>query len=241
MTSSPRTYSPYSRGYGSPLALEPVRSANTGSRSVSAPFTAFNFSMCESDDDELDHANTSLCMSPHSRAAKLRAVRSISAFPISSKVKQSANTPKTPATPEAPKTENEQTVENCSVCSVPSTTTSLSALQPCEHRICSSCLTGALNIIGEKDMTCAVCEEPVQDFKLLSPLKDFVVEEGVDVESKEDVMRLLPSAFSAISPRNSDKASTASPVSEVSRTQDNSASNTELAVLRIDNVPWVRI
>jgi hypothetical protein len=145
-----------------------------------------------------------------------------------------------PTTPEAYKPE-EPGVETCSVCSVSAKTTALSALQPCEHRICSSCLTGALNIIGEKDMICAVCETPVLDFKLLVPLKLAIPEESVQNEAKESIMKLLPSVFSATSPRNSDKTASGSPASESSEAQENYRADGETAVLRIDNVPWVRI
>lgn len=41
-------------------------------------------------------------------------------------------------------------------------------LKPCEHPLCSGCLTSALNIVGEKAMQCAVCKESVVDFQLQS-------------------------------------------------------------------------
>ncbi|KAG2750455.1 hypothetical protein P692DRAFT_20801961 [Suillus brevipes Sb2] len=41
-------------------------------------------------------------------------------------------------------------------------------LKPCEHPLCSGCLTSALNIVGEKSMQCAVCKESVIDFQLQS-------------------------------------------------------------------------
>lgn len=41
-------------------------------------------------------------------------------------------------------------------------------LKPCEHLLCSGCLTSALNIVGEKAMQCAVCKESVVDFQLQS-------------------------------------------------------------------------
>lgn len=47
----------------------------------------------------------------------------------------------------------------------------LAVLQPCEHPLCSTCLTSALNIVGEKDMECAVCKTPVVDFKLVGSEK----------------------------------------------------------------------
>ncbi|KAK7451099.1 hypothetical protein VKT23_012775 [Stygiomarasmius scandens] len=56
---------------------------------------------------------------------------------------------------------------SCSVCSR-TQLDRLAILSPCGHPLCSSCLTSALNIVGEKDMTCVVakCGKPVQDFSL---------------------------------------------------------------------------
>lgn len=56
---------------------------------------------------------------------------------------------------------------DCSVCLAvrPST---LAVLQPCGHPLCSACLTSALNIVGEKDMECAVCNQGVLDFRLVT-------------------------------------------------------------------------
>ncbi|KAG6853362.1 hypothetical protein C0991_004981 [Blastosporella zonata] len=55
----------------------------------------------------------------------------------------------------------------CSVCLAPSPRT-LAILAPCGHPLCSGCLTSALNIVGEKDMECAVCRGKVADFRLVS-------------------------------------------------------------------------
>lgn len=55
---------------------------------------------------------------------------------------------------------------DCSVCLAQSAP-SLAILKPCGHPLCSACLTSALNIVGEKDMECAVCKQGVQDFKLI--------------------------------------------------------------------------
>lgn len=54
----------------------------------------------------------------------------------------------------------------CSVC-LASHPRTLAVLIPCKHPLCSACLTSALNIVGEKDMECAVCRGKVQDFKLV--------------------------------------------------------------------------
>ncbi len=58
------------------------------------------------------------------------------------------------------------TPTDCSVCFAVHPT-SLAVLQPCGHPLCSGCLTSALNIVGEKDMECAVCKQSVVDFRLV--------------------------------------------------------------------------
>ncbi|KAF8156892.1 hypothetical protein B0H34DRAFT_477464 [Crassisporium funariophilum] len=55
---------------------------------------------------------------------------------------------------------------DCSVC-LASHPDTLAILLPCSHPLCSACLTSALNIVGEKDMQCAVCKQGVADFKLV--------------------------------------------------------------------------
>ncbi|KAJ3507892.1 hypothetical protein NLJ89_g6050 [Agrocybe chaxingu] len=61
----------------------------------------------------------------------------------------------------------EATPTDCSVC-LAFNPSSLAILQPCGHPLCSACLTSALNIVGEKDMQCAVCKQSVADFKLIA-------------------------------------------------------------------------
>ncbi|KAF8067678.1 hypothetical protein FPV67DRAFT_1149641 [Lyophyllum atratum] len=55
----------------------------------------------------------------------------------------------------------------CSVCLDVHPRT-LAVLVPCGHPLCSGCLTSALNIVGEKDMECAVCRGKVADFRLVA-------------------------------------------------------------------------
>ncbi|KAF5369333.1 hypothetical protein D9758_002804 [Tetrapyrgos nigripes] len=63
----------------------------------------------------------------------------------------------------------DQKPTSCSVCSR-TQLARLAILSPCGHPLCSSCLTSALNIVGEKDMTCVVakCGKAVEDFTLVS-------------------------------------------------------------------------
>lgn len=66
----------------------------------------------------------------------------------------------------APKSSTPSRPKDCSVC-LASSPSKLAILQPCGHPLCSVCLTSALNIVGEKDMECAVCKQSVADFKLM--------------------------------------------------------------------------
>jgi hypothetical protein len=43
----------------------------------------------------------------------------------------------------------------CSVCGCAGDR--MAVLVPCKHLLCSACMTSALNIVGEKDIHCAVC------------------------------------------------------------------------------------
>ncbi|KAH9831159.1 uncharacterized protein C8Q71DRAFT_861894 [Rhodofomes roseus] len=66
-----------------------------------------------------------------------------------------------PTEPEEPE---EATPFACSVCGDSGGT--LAVLEPCAHPLCRQCLTSALNIVGEKDMECAVCKSKVDNFQL---------------------------------------------------------------------------
>ena len=142
----------------------------------------------------------------------------------------------------------------CSVCSASSP---LSVLDPCGHLICSSCLTSSLNIVSEKDMSCATCDKPVRNFNLLTPLKiatsipketENADSASVNSEKEEtQAIRLLPSAIEDLSLDRDGKASQemasvgsasqmSSPTPKVHSIDNNIR---DVAVLRIDNVPWV--
>lgn len=130
--------------------------------------------------------------------------------------------------------------DNCSVCSAASKAVALSVLVPCGHLVCSACLTGALNIVGEKDMRCAVCESNVENFKLLSPassltkkLKAASDDDDDDDEPRgpKDASPLLPSMFADLRLGSPVFDNMTSPITP----------SFELAVLRIDNVPWVSL
>lgn len=185
----------------------------------------------EDDDETLE--DDGLPTAP--KTSKLRVTRSASAI--------SSSTASSEADPQK---DVDVTVSRvCSVCSASSTP--MSTLKPCGHLICSSCLTGALNIVGEKDMRCATCEQPVDDFKLLTPMKldsPISVKESSQPHAPspskkgfEDALTLMPSAFDELSIKE-----TRPPVDDLSQNLPSAALRTvvaEIAVLRIDNVPWV--
>ncbi|KAK2463821.1 hypothetical protein APHAL10511_004126 [Amanita phalloides] len=74
---------------------------------------------------------------------------------------------RTPPRQETPPMPDVASPTDCSVCLV-KRPRSLAILVPCRHPLCSACLTSALNIVGEKDMECAVCKKGVNDFRLVA-------------------------------------------------------------------------
>jgi hypothetical protein len=144
--------------------------------------------------------------------------------------------------------------KQCSVCARRSV--SLAVLSPCAHPLCSACLTSALNIVGEKDMQCAVCRRAVTDFKLVvvSPASSEesssvsgssnegerpalgardVNQEGMKGKSFFEPMWSSPgsSVVEGLAPPV--RASTPKKGTQVK------TDGSEIVVLRIDNVPWV--
>ncbi|EJD05485.1 uncharacterized protein FOMMEDRAFT_165895 [Fomitiporia mediterranea MF3/22] len=224
--------------FGSPITLRKNNDTFTATkRSVSAPFIAARFyggGVDEDEDDEFE--DDGLPAAPKRSRARTQSVPSLPTIASVSDV-----------------TIQENLAENmCSVCSA--TSSPLSVLVPCEHLICSSCLTSSLNIVGEKDMRCATCDKSVEDFRLLSPLKidAQTIEETERCNTNSDLAiirdepmnQLLPSAIENLSLVDSDgKKQTCSDQAMQNKgaapvvspiTKDNS----NLAVLRIDNVPW---
>jgi hypothetical protein len=106
---------------------------------------------------------------PHPMMSITQTAMSTPIAPPSMGSTSKASTPKAPAPihppPSIPLPDIPPT--SCSVCSR-TNPARLAILTPCKHPLCSSCLTSALNIVGEKDMECAVCKQSVEDFKLIS-------------------------------------------------------------------------
>jgi hypothetical protein len=111
----------------------------------------------------------------------------------------------------------------CSVCDKqPSSSCRMIVLSPCSHIFCSSCFTGTLNIVGEKNMSCMDCSSPIDSFHfaLGDPL---------------DALSMMNSAFRKpfATPSHAASGNPISPDSTQGPRRDG------IAVLRIDNVPWV--
>ncbi|KAI0088830.1 hypothetical protein BDY19DRAFT_149916 [Irpex rosettiformis] len=139
--------------------------------------------------------------------------------------------------PHAPSRQSAPSSPACSVCG--SSSGSLAVLDPCTHPLCSGCLTSALNIVGEKDMECAVCKAKVNDFKLEKLCLPSEVPARASSQNGGGTFfsEPLESGFQDFIDR---AQGSSTPVMEVKggRQQGNSARSGERAVLRIDNVPW---
>lgn len=162
---------------------------------------------------------------------------------------------------------------DCSVC-MASYPLSLAILRPCGHPLCSGCLTSALNIVGEKDMRCAVCAKGVEDFRLISIKKPSPAgiggQMGMDVANNRGkgtsvgVIGSGSAAFGGDLTRgtsarremeldgesmdfgfNVDDLRASTPKIELQQRTGSASAKTgdssQNVVLRIDNVPWVRI
>lgn len=143
----------------------------------------------------------------------------------------------------------------CSVCGC--TGDRMAVLVPCKHPLCSACMTSALNIVGEKDIHCAVCKMFVNDFELQAASDDDAPASTVsqrcfpvapDISSSPLQQRstrgepaLLPSTFDSIPlPSLMSTMSLCNPQKHHSSSFSISqAQRAENVVLRIDNVPWV--
>ncbi|TDL24593.1 hypothetical protein BD410DRAFT_827106 [Rickenella mellea] len=175
-----------------------------------------------------------------------------------------------PTSTSTPPTTN--AAQSCALCNTPSTLSALSSLVPCAHVVCSSCLTGALNIVGEKDLRCVVCEEVVRDFRMLggfgrgaaAAVKDTQTqtkegEEGEKINEGQEKWdeemeegngekergelkgeeKEKMSYKDAVLPKVVPAPAPAAPVVVEAKKGDVDVKATdELAVLRIDNVPW---
>lgn len=136
------------------------------------------------------------------------------------------------------------TTHSCSVCGA--TNGSLAVLDPCTHPLCSACLTSALNIVGEKDMECAVCKAKVNDFKIYKPdeLTQVPQQQPEPKTQTQSIYDAYRQSFGAVpsTPDDcfQDFVDRAQGASTPVQSTLSSHKDDERTVLRIDNVPWVR-
>lgn len=149
------------------------------------------------------------------------------------------------------------TFSSCLVCGRPGGR--LVVIEPCKHPHCNACFTSALNIVGEKDMECAVCKTSVLNFAFhtvscretdalssinlqsnqttafldnaTSPLQQRSSRGDYSFSPSVSNPKPLPSLMSAMSFYSS--SHDISPIGFSPLTQ-----KVENIVLRIDNVPW---
>ena len=151
-----------------------------------------------------------------------------------------------PAHLEVPKQPAAPSSSSCSVCGARKG--SLAVLDPCSHPLCSGCLTSALNIVGEKDMECAVCKSKVLDFKLtkvesMSGSPTPVAPVHMDDSDSDPYGQAFALPSDGGIQDFFDRAQGVSTPVARSRPLPATAKankSDEMVVLRIDNVPWVR-
>ncbi|CAE6425941.1 unnamed protein product [Rhizoctonia solani] len=111
----------------------------------------------------------------------------------------------------------------------------LSLLEPCQHQICASCVTGSLNVVGEKHMICMYCLSPIKSFKIARPFSRIHSE-----IPPEDSFSMHPSRH--ISSQQESPTPHGSYITTLSHLDIPLSPNPEgrlpIVVLRIDNVPW---
>lgn len=136
---------------------------------------------------------------------------------------------------------------NCTVCDKhPSKSFRMIVVSPCSHVFCSTCFTGTLNIVGEKNMSCMECKTPIKSFHFALDLDIKSHSTHVDDNSVP-----LTRSFHFLDELNFKLANTTDGFQNLSREPAKSFSNqqvtgpverglhTDASVLRIDNIPWV--
>lgn len=141
---------------------------------------------------------------------------------------------------------------SCTVCDKqPSESFRMIVLSPCSHILCSSCFTGTLNIVGEKNMTCMECNTPVQSFHFALSLERNG-DSGHAVDSScpspyskppnshcELVSKLaeLTASAKAVPHKLTASAPNRRPTAII---EGDLKTDSDISVLRLDNIPWVR-
>ncbi|EIM82144.1 uncharacterized protein STEHIDRAFT_85596 [Stereum hirsutum FP-91666 SS1] len=121
---------------------------------------------------------------------------------------------------------------SCSVCGLSSP--SLAILEPCSHVLCSGCLTSALNIVGEKDMACAVCDTGVANFHLKN-VGGGLTEKSHRRASSGSIAKDLDGLTNQFSVFDIEGPCLSA---QSGGNKQHSNRPGEYPVLRVDNVPW---
>ncbi|KAG8796467.1 hypothetical protein FRC17_007993, partial [Serendipita sp. 399] len=136
----------------------------------------------------------------------------------------------TKALPEAPSKPATNTRATCAACN--RVLSSAALLSPCNHLVCSPCLTGCLNAAGENGMDCMACKMPISTFQLTSVV---VSATGSTLPVPQLLAASVAAAAKEVVDANPSAVSTLEAPINSLRT---SPGSDEPCVLRIDNVPW---
>ncbi|EUC59691.1 hypothetical protein RSOL_322300 [Rhizoctonia solani AG-3 Rhs1AP] len=111
----------------------------------------------------------------------------------------------------------------------------LSLLEPCQHQICAPCVTGSLNVVGEKDMICMYCLSPIKSFKIARGHARIHSEISSQGFSSPDDSRQVIHPQDSPTPQGAYHLALSRPDPQLSLTL---TTESPIVVLRIDNVPW---
>lgn len=128
------------------------------------------------------------------------------------------------------KSEVAETAATCAACN--RVLASAALLSPCNHLVCSPCLTGCLNAAGEKGMDCMACKMPISTFKLTSAV---VSATGSAAPVPQQLAASVAAAAQEAKSAAVLPAVQVQPITALGTTR----AEEEPCVLRVDNVPWV--
>ncbi|CAE6440429.1 unnamed protein product [Rhizoctonia solani] len=111
----------------------------------------------------------------------------------------------------------------------------LSLLEPCRHHICASCVTGSLNVVGEKDMICMYCLSPIKSFKITRAVGR--IHSGTSSQDSSFANYSHQMTLQQDSPTARGLYDLALPRVDF-QPSPVLAAELPIVVLRIDNVPW---
>ncbi|CUA78145.1 hypothetical protein RSOLAG22IIIB_02763 [Rhizoctonia solani] len=111
----------------------------------------------------------------------------------------------------------------------------LSLLEPCQHQICASCVTGSLNVVGEKEMICMHCMSPIQSFKIARQHARIHPGFSPQDPSSANYSRQVTFPQDSPTPQEGYHLALSRPDLQLSPVL---GAEPPIVVLRIDNVPW---